>query len=97
MLAASPERDEAEAQRYWRKRLIEHPEEVRQLASSARAPANLAAEGPRWRYWFRLLVGAEGWRELPPGKKLLTWLASQLMFLGLVGVVVVIWILVTRH
>lgn len=47
--------------------------------------------------WFRLLVGAEGWRDLPPGKKLFTWLASQLIILSLAGVAVVIWILVTRH
>jgi hypothetical protein len=47
--------------------------------------------------WFCLLAGAEGWRELSPGKKLLTWLASQLIILSLAGVAVVIWILVTRH
>lgn len=63
MVAASPEGDEAEAQRYWRKRLTEHPEEVRQVARSARAPANLAAASPRRRYWrrwfwFRLAITA---------------------------------------
>jgi hypothetical protein len=47
MLATSPERDEAQAQRYWRKRLIEHPEEVQQEARSGRAPTDVAAESPR--------------------------------------------------
>jgi hypothetical protein len=63
MLAASPEGDEAEAQKYWRARLSDHPEEIREGTRSWRATADRAAESPRrrsWRrwFWFRLFITA---------------------------------------
>jgi hypothetical protein len=46
MLAASPERDEAEAQKYWRVRFTEHPEDVRQDARSGGTPSDKPRSGP---------------------------------------------------
>lgn len=55
ILVASPEADEAEAQRYWRARFAEHPDEIRQHDLTDRAAAEGEAENPRRRSWRHLL------------------------------------------
>jgi hypothetical protein len=52
MKAANPEADEAEAQRYWRKRLAEHPDE-RTQARPGQAQVGRTVDSSRRRSWPR--------------------------------------------
>lgn len=84
MLFTSPERDEAEAQKYWHARFKEHPEDLRGAPMVAQKPSASTGRSP-FLFRFDTCVGV-GWAIFAILAATLEW-SFNLVVIGIVGAI----------